>query len=156
MEQYISKSAVLREIERLKADALQKKSQCKRSGLERIMHQIGAYNKILSSINTLEVNTVNFTKELQTFSMDLATKVNDGNWDKDIAVTAKHFFEFGLKARTDKELVEEVYSHLDSIKDTADRMTSGNFMHNRAAIKFSANTIAKVLELMGLKAQKEK
>lgn len=67
---------------------------------------------------------------------------------------AKHFFELGLKARTDKELVEEVYSHLDSIKDTADRMTSGNFMHNRAAIKFSANTIAKVLELMGLKAQK--
>lgn len=95
---------------------------------------------------------MNFTKELQTFSMDLATKVNDGNWDKDIAVTAKHFFEFGLKARTDKELVEEVYSHLDSIKGIADRMTSGNFMHNRAAIKFSANTIAKVLELMGLKA----
>lgn len=52
------------------------------------------------------------------------------------------------------EYTEEVYSHLDSIKDTADRMTSGNFMHNRAAIKFSANTIAKVLELMGLKAQK--
>jgi hypothetical protein len=93
--------------------------------------------------------------------MDLATKVNDGNWDKDIAVTAKHFFEFGLKARTDKELVDEIYvdeiySHLDSIKDTADRMTSGNFMHNRAAIKFSANTIAKVLELMRLKAQKGK
>ena len=54
----------------------------------------------------------------------------------------------------EKELVEEIYSHIDSIKDTADRMTSGNFMHNRAAIKFSANTIAKVLELMGLKAQK--
>ena len=54
----------------------------------------------------------------------------------------------------DNEYIEEVYSHLDSIKDTADRMTSGNFMHNRAAIKFSANTIAKVLELMGLKAQK--
>lgn len=52
------------------------------------------------------------------------------------------------------EYIEEVYSHIDSIKDTADRMTSGNFMHNRAAIKFSANTIAKVLELMGLKAQK--
>lgn len=54
----------------------------------------------------------------------------------------------------DDEYTKEVYSHLDSIKDTADRMTSGNFMHNRAAIKFSANTIAKVLELMGLKAQK--
>lgn len=52
------------------------------------------------------------------------------------------------------EYFEEIYSHLDSIKDTADRMTSGNFMHNKAAIKFSANTIAKVLELMGLKSQK--
>lgn len=70
--------------------------------------------------------------------------------------TAKHFFELGLKARVDKELVEEVYSHIDSIKDTADRLTSGNFMHHRAAIKFSANTIAKVLELMGFKAQKGK
>ena len=50
------------------------------------------------------------------------------------------------------EYIEEIYSHLDSIKDTADRMTSGNFMHNKAAIKFSADTIAKVLELMGLKA----
>ena len=55
----------------------------------------------------------------------------------------------------DNEYTEEIYSHLDSIKDTADRMTSGNFMHNRAAIKFSANTIAKVLELMGLKRRKE-
>ena len=54
----------------------------------------------------------------------------------------------------DKEYTKEVYSHLDSIKDIVDRMTSGNFMHNRAAIKFSANTIAKVLELMGLQAQK--
>lgn len=54
----------------------------------------------------------------------------------------------------DKELVEEIYSHIDGIKDTADRMTSGNFMHHRAAIKFSANVIEKVLDLIGLKAQK--
>ena len=68
--------------------------------------------------------------------------------------TAKHFFELGFQARTDKELIEEVYSHLDSIKDITERMTSGNFMHNKAAIKFSADTIAKVLELMGIKKQK--
>ena len=47
-----------------------------------------------------------------------------------------------------KSYIEEIYSHLDSIKDTADRMTSGNFMHNKAAIKFSANTIKKLLELI--------
>lgn len=54
-----------------------------------------------------------------------------------------------------QELVEEIYSHLDAIKETADRMTSGNFMHHRAAIRFSANTIAKVLELMDIKPKKE-
>lgn len=52
------------------------------------------------------------------------------------------------------EYTEEIYSHLDSIKEIVDRMTSGNFMHNRSAIKFSANTIAKVLELIGIKEQK--
>lgn len=51
----------------------------------------------------------------------------------------------------DNDLFEEVYSHLDDIKDTADRMTSGNFMHHRAAIKYSANVIEKVLGLIVLK-----
>lgn len=53
MEQYINKAALVAEIERTKADALQKKSQCKRSGLERMMHQISAYNKMLDFISTL-------------------------------------------------------------------------------------------------------
>ena len=52
------------------------------------------------------------------------------------------------------EYIEEIYSHIDGIKDTADRMTSGNFMHHRAAIKFSANVIGQVLGLIGLKRQK--
>ena len=34
-------------------------------------------------------------------------------------------------------------------------MTSGNFMHNKTAIKFSANTITKILELIGIKTQKD-
>ena len=58
MEQYIKKSSLVEKIERLKADALQKKSQCKRSGLEKIIHQIGAYNKVISLIDTLEVKEV--------------------------------------------------------------------------------------------------
>lgn len=44
------------------------------------------------------------------------------------------------------DLLEEIYSHLDDIKDNADRMTTGNFMHHRAAIKHSANVIERVLE----------
>lgn len=53
-----------------------------------------------------------------------------------------------------EEYIEEIYSHIDGIRDTADRMTSGNFMHHRAAIKFSANVIEQVLGLIGLKTQK--
>lgn len=54
MEQYISKSALVTEIERLKSEALQKKDQCKSKGLSKIMHQIGAYNKVLSFLDTLK------------------------------------------------------------------------------------------------------
>lgn len=58
MSQYINKDILITEIERLKANILQKKCKCKRSGLERIMHQIGAYNKILSFLDTLEAKDV--------------------------------------------------------------------------------------------------
>ena len=116
-------------------------------------HRI-CYNKALQDvqceIDTLEVKEVDLDTN---FGVCWGEYCDCGGNINDYKV-AKHFFELGMAARTDKELVEEVYSHLDGIKDTADRMTSGNFMHNRAAIKFSANTIAKVLELMGLKAQK--
>ena len=119
-------------------------------------HDIEVMKNILSLINTIETKEVDLEKEI--------AKYLGGDWKQDTPIEvqsdmigyAKYFFELGMQAQFDKELVEEVYSHLDSIKDTADRMTSGNFMHNRAAIKFSANTIAKVLELMGLKAQKGK
>ena len=58
MKHLIDKDALVADIERLKADALQKKSQCKRSGLERMMHQISAYNKMLAFISTIEVKEV--------------------------------------------------------------------------------------------------
>ena len=118
-----------------------------KSGLIRASYAEEEDREILSFLDTLEVKEVDLEKEWKEF-------LKDG--DVGFKEIAKHFFELGLKAQFDKELVEEIYSHIDSIKDTADRMTSGNFMHNRAAIKFSANTIAKVLELIGLKAQKGK
>lgn len=59
----IDKDALVVEIEKFKAEALQKKSQCKRHGLEKIMHQISAYNKVLSFINTLEVKEVDLEEK---------------------------------------------------------------------------------------------
>ena len=87
--------------------------------------------------------------------------ISDAHWKMEtLVVNTKQVLSYILQhlevkeVDLDNEYTDEIYSHIDSIKDTADRMTSGNFMHNRAAIKFSANTIAKVLELMGLKVQK--
>ena len=110
-------------------------------------------DKLQDAIDTLEVKEVDLEKEIDRVWDNTSDNFSENGW-KEFEDIAKHFFELGLQARTDKELVKEVYSHIDSIKNTADKMTSGNFMHNRAAIKFSANTIAKVLELIGLKAQK--
>ena len=76
MTQYIKKDALVAEIERLKADALQKKSLCKRSGLEKIMHQIGVYNKILSFLGTLDVKEVDLEKEQET--LERAATVDEG------------------------------------------------------------------------------
>ncbi len=58
MEQYISKSALIAEIERLKRELLQRKWQCRRGGLDKIMHQISILNKILSFLENLEVKEV--------------------------------------------------------------------------------------------------
>ena len=102
MTQYIKKDALVAEIERLKADALQKKSLCKRSGLEKIMHQIGVYNKILSFLGTLDVKEVDLEKEIQ--RQYNVHKNPDNSIVKDCVIMtkdgfeyfAKHFFELGM------------------------------------------------------------
>ena len=66
--------------------------------------RMGELNCIQDFLDTLEVKEVDLEREIQMFSMDLATKENNGDWDKDIAVTAKHFFELGLKAQKGKEV----------------------------------------------------
>ena len=143
MTQYISKSDLVAEIEKRRNKNARNK-----------LNIAAAFedNYLLSFLDTIEVKEVDLEKEIELIKGDYEQV--DVAWNNDFDFIAKHFYELGLQARINKELVEEVYSHIDSIKDTADRMTSGNFMHNRAAIKFSANTIAKVLELIGLKAQK--
>ena len=163
----IDKDALVAEIEnRIKElQNLHKENEEKLDSIQKaaILLCIDECKVILSFLDTLEVKEVDLEKIINDYFKDwkfdeeLDIMVKPNNYSvtfDDIKEVAKHFFELGLKIRIDKELVEEVYSHIDSIKDTADRMTSGNFMHNRAVIKFSANTIAKVLELMGLKAQK--
>lgn len=56
-----------------------------------------------------------------------------------------------LKDMTEKELtIHEILGHLDSISNNMDRMTSGNFMHNRAATKLSVSIIKSRLKELGI------
>jgi hypothetical protein len=156
MIRYIDKDAIINKIKEKRDAALMRQHNLEKIGQETIINEQVAsiLDTVLSFIDTLKVKRVYLEKEFKDFLDNiegvphLRHSAEQIKWGKDIA---KHFYELGLDARIDKELVEEVYSHLEGIKDTADRMTSGNFMHHRAAIKFSANTIAKVLELMGIK-----
>lgn len=111
MDQLINKSSLVAKIEKLKNDALQKKEQCKRRGFEKIMHQIGAYNKIHSFLDTMEVKEVDFGTEVYKYIEEHFNMYDDGNQtlqtkDKksligmaDAENIAKHFFELGLKAQ---------------------------------------------------------
>ena len=49
----------------------------------------------------------------------------------------------------------EIFGHLEGIIDSVDRMTSGNFMHNRVSIKLSANIIIDRLHSMGIYEKNE-
>lgn len=44
---------------------------------------------------------------------------------------------------------------MESIINNADRMTSGNFMHNRAGIKLSAKIVISRLQELGLREEDE-
>lgn len=52
---------------------------------------------------------------------------------------------------TEQELIiEEMYSHLDGIIKKVERMTSGNFMHNKMSIKLSASIVIDRLKKLGI------
>lgn len=48
------------------------------------------------------------------------------------------------------ETIEMIYGCLDSIITDVDRMTSGNFMHNKNSIKFSAQIAINSLKKLGI------
>ena len=56
-----------------------------------------------------------------------------------------------LEEMTDRELaIHEIFAHLDGIEENCKRMTSGNFMHNKNACKFSAMIIRNRLNAIGI------
>ena len=90
MEQYISKSALVAEIER-KINSTGDTNQWLCGKLE-------AYREICDFINTLEVNEVDLEKEIDKWYNNEASKEFENILYNDIEKFAKHFFELGLKA----------------------------------------------------------
>ena len=93
----IDKDTLVDGINRLKSDALQKKSQCKKNGLDKIMYQIGAYNKVISLIDTIEVKEVQeepVSKELEEAAYCFSRKDS-----KEISEPAKFYCVVEDKAR---------------------------------------------------------
>lgn len=50
--------------------------------------------------------------------------------------------------KVDSEYLEEIFLHLEGILNDADRMTSGNFMHNKCSIKFRVKMIKQLLKIL--------
>ena len=86
MEQYISKSALVAEINKRIIDA----------PVNNIGHQrVWAYNDVKDIIATIEVKGVDLEKEWKKF-------LKDG--DVGFKEIAKHFFELGLRLQTEKNI----------------------------------------------------
>ena len=107
MEQYIRKSAVIAEIERLKDQLLYGACSSQISMQTRCKEE--AYNEVLSFLDTLEVKEVDLEKEIKE-QIDKYYEICNkkleemGEDDNDISFLtldgfAKHFFELGLKAK---------------------------------------------------------
>ena len=111
----IEKDALVAEIERLKADVLQKKGQCKRSGLEKIMHQIGAYNKILSFLDTLKV------KDLQEEPVSEALELAATKYaqDKYMPVQTSQAFKAGAKWKKQQMIKDAIDAHCFGLQGDA-------------------------------------
>lgn len=111
MEQYISKSALLAEIEKLIAEY----SKCPpRNNYEEGLKggRLIGYKDALYKINTLEVKEVDLEKEINTYISNnffgsetlgfFANRTKEKPNDQDIALCAKYFFELGMQARKEE------------------------------------------------------
>lgn len=100
----IDEKKLIVEIEKRKCAALQKKESCKRHGLEKIMHQIGVYNELLSFIDSMQEEPV--SKDLDEAAKDYINNVHVG--DHHIRTNA---FKAGALWQREKMLKDAVEAH---------------------------------------------
>ena len=105
MERYISKDVLITEIERRRE--INKQCMLGLKNLDYYQGKVDAHNDILSFIDTLEVKDVDLEKEIQDHIKEcLDVKFPTTNIElikKDVAYTAKKFFELGIKASNIKK-----------------------------------------------------
>lgn len=92
MAQYISKSAVVEEIEKRKHKLLDHIiCESDKEWVVRTAHQL---NRILLFLDTLEVKEVDLEKEIELVKGDYEQV--DVAWNNDFDFIARHFFELGM------------------------------------------------------------
>ena len=99
MEKYISKSAVVAEIER--RISVLKANESVISMLAGGMF-VNEFKDLLSFLDTLEVKEVDLEKEVDKWYNNKAPKEFENVLYSDIEKFAKHFFELGIKAQKGK------------------------------------------------------
>lgn len=108
MKHYIDRDAIVAELEKRMQELHLTNTHQMQVGekIDRdILMWLNALTWVKKILDTLEVKEVDLDKAYDDF---LASRKKKGYM---LFEVAKHFFELGLQARTDKELVEEVYSH---------------------------------------------
>ena len=106
MAQYINKSALVAEIEKLISNGQVKLQESQESNDHENYivwaEHIATCIKVLSLIDTLEMKEVDLEKEVDKWYNNKAPKEFENVLYSDIEKFAKHFFELGIKAQKGK------------------------------------------------------
>ena len=102
MTKYISKSALIAEIEKRIDAALTRQHNLKAIGQETVLNEMLAneLNRIISFLDTLEVKEVDLDKEITDYLEEFIADPTKSYFRQAML----HFFELGLKARKGEEV----------------------------------------------------
>ena len=90
-------AAIRAEIERLKADMYSRKGHCKRTGLERIMYKVAAYNEVLTFIDSLPAETASSEVDLEKEIRNYDSYLDESGLTVTLDAIARHFAEWGAE-----------------------------------------------------------
>ena len=115
MEQYINKATLVAELEKRRDAALTRQHNLNTIGQETVLNEMLAneLNRIISSLDTLEVKGVDLKEEVERFAKECGYK-SAATIDFQFA---KHFFELGLKAQKEEPASEDLEGEVVAFLD---------------------------------------